>query len=108
MTLSPTPPQPSTATELPGLILATFTAEPNPVITPQPTMQAEVNGTPFGSGVTAAARTRVRDERVPRLNERSTGRPFQVVPFACAWPFERSMTYAGFVSSQSTSSPRLH
>src|SRR5262245_13804234 len=102
MIFKPTPPQPSTVTELPGATLATLMTEPNPVITPHPTMQAEVNGIPSGKRVTAGARTRVSGENGPILNERAQGRPFHVVPSGCACALERSITYAGLLSSHRT------
>ena len=92
MTFNPTPPTPITTTLLPGWTLAVFTTEPKPVITPQPTMQAEVNGTSTVSGVTASLRTSVKPESVPMLKERSTGRPRHRVPSGCACPREASST----------------
>ena len=59
MTLSPTPPQPTTATVLPGSTLALKMAAPTPVRTQQPIMAAismgigEVMGTQPFSGTTA-------------------------------------------------------
>ncbi len=81
-----------TTTELPAATLATFTADPKPVITPQPRMQADVNGISTVSGVTASARTSVKPDKVPMLKDRSMGWPRHVEPSAWACPAERSMT----------------
>ena len=40
----PIPPHPITTTVSPGLTPAVFTAEPQPVVTPQPTRQARLSG----------------------------------------------------------------
>src|SRR5919197_6512969 len=48
MTLSPTPPQPNTATDEPGTTLAVLKTAPTPVVTPQPTSAARSSGI-FGS-----------------------------------------------------------
>ncbi len=106
--LSPTPPQPSTATLSPRCTRATLTTEPKPVITPQPLIAATAKGTPSGMGVTASFRTSVSPESVPMLNERSIGRPRQRVPSAWACPREGSITCAGRLVSHRTVSPRRH
>ena len=46
--LRPTPPQPYTTAVWPTSTLERYITAPTPVITPQPTRQAEVNGTSFG------------------------------------------------------------
>lgn len=43
-TLSPTPPQPTTATVSPGLTRAVLTTAPTPVITAQPISASSVSG----------------------------------------------------------------
>ncbi len=106
--LSPTPPQPSTATLSPRCTRATLTAEPKPVITPQPLIAATVKGTPSGMGVTASFRTSVSPESVPMLNDRSMGCPRQSVPSAWACPRDGSITWAGRLVSHRTVSPRRH
>ena len=49
-TLSPTPPQPYTATFSPGRICTVFRAAPTPVVTAQPTSAATSKETSSGSG----------------------------------------------------------
>ena len=53
MQFRPTPPQPKTATVVPGCTLAVLIAAPAPVITPQPTSDACSIGTSLSMGTTA-------------------------------------------------------
>ena len=48
---SPTPPQPKTATDEPGVTFAVLIAAPTPVITPQPIRQARSKGISLGTGI---------------------------------------------------------
>jgi len=50
----PTPPQPMTTTVSPGRTPATLTAEPHPVVTPQPTRAATSSGMSFSIFTTDA------------------------------------------------------
>lgn len=49
----PTPPQPSTTTELPAFAFAALVTEPKPIITPQPSSAADRNGIATSILVTA-------------------------------------------------------
>ena len=55
MAAMPTPPQPKTTTDDPGVTLAQFTAAPTPVVTPQPMRAAISKGT--SSSMAIAARS---------------------------------------------------
>ena len=65
ITLSPTPPQPNTATEEPFSTLALFRTDPIPVITAQPIRQALFNGTSSEILTTEFSVTIVFWEKVP-------------------------------------------
>ena len=64
-TLSPTPPQPKIATELPGRTSAVYNTAPTPVMTPQPIRLACGKGSSSGTGIACAAATTVCVQNVP-------------------------------------------
>lgn len=65
----PTPPQPNTATDWPGWILAAFHAAPLPVTTAHPTRAAYGSGTPCRMGTTEAAGTTAYSAQHDTLRE---------------------------------------
>ncbi len=75
MAFRPTPPQPRTTTLVPGLTLAAFTTDPNPVMTPQPMRHADEKGMLLLIFTTACCLTSVCVAMVPRWNERAMGVP---------------------------------
>ena len=60
MVLSPTPPQPNTATLAPGGTLARLNTGPAPASTPQLTRQARSSGASFRTGITLSSSTTER------------------------------------------------
>ena len=86
----PTPPTPAMATSSPGLISAVCVAEPQPVVTPQPTRQATSNGIDLSIGTTEDSCTTMYGEKVPSRVIGNTGLPSVVwirwVPSAIATP----------------------
>ena len=65
MALLPMPPQPTTATMSPGCTSAAYTAEPQPVTTPQPSRQALSSGRSFSILMQLASCTTVWWANVP-------------------------------------------
>ena len=61
----PTPPAPNTTAVWPASTPAAWTAEPQPVGTPQPTRQATSKGRSCGTGITEYSETTVYWEKVP-------------------------------------------
>src|ERR1700680_956164 len=64
--LTPTPPQPITATRSPGRTPAVFQTAPIPVETAQPTSAATSNGTLSGIGITHCSGTTTASANVER------------------------------------------
>ena len=64
MAKSPTPPQPTTATDSPGLTPAVLSTAPRPVIAAQPSSESSTSGSSRGTGKTLAAGTTVHSANV--------------------------------------------
>jgi len=61
----PTPPQPKTTTDEPGVTLAVLIAAPTPVMTPQPMSDAISSGTVGSMGTTACCGRTISSAKVP-------------------------------------------
>ena len=103
-TLSPTPPQPTTATVSPGRMSAVLRAAPVPVSTPQPSRAATVRSRSSGILTTPSAGTMVTSENVPDAAIWRSGCPLQenrVVPSS-----RPPLAMAAVAASQSWGWPR--
>ena len=75
MQAMPTPPQPNTTTDDPGVIFAVLSAAPTPVMTPQPTRDATSKGTSSSIFTTAWWGTTMCSANVPVPAMPWTGAP---------------------------------
>ncbi len=78
MTLSPTPPQPTTATVSPGAMSAVFSAAPTPVSTPQPIRAATLRSRSAGILMALTAGITLSSENVPAAAIWCSGWPAEV------------------------------
>ena len=62
----PTPPQPITTTELPGVIFAVLIAAPTPVVTPQPISDTTFRGMSSATLITAPCGRIISSANVPQ------------------------------------------
>src|SRR5215469_13971189 len=73
--LMPTPPMPKITTVSPGLTLAAYTDEPQPVVTPQPTRQAISNGRSSSTFTQEFSEMTMYRENVPSTHIPPTSTP---------------------------------
>jgi hypothetical protein len=71
----PMPPMPTTTTDSPGCTSAAYTAEPQPVVTPQPTSAAFSSGMCFSIFTALSTLTTVYGENVPSPTMMPRSRP---------------------------------
>ena len=75
ITEQPTPPQPNTATDDPGVTLAVLRAAPTPVVTPQPTREATSSGRSSAIFTTARSWTSITSAKPDRSANWRSGMP---------------------------------
>src|SRR5262245_50096410 len=90
----PTPPQPNTTTDEPGLTLAVFSAAPTPVMTPQPTSEAISCGVSGSIFTTPCWGRIVYSAHVPVPAKLKIGDPSWkklIAPIVCIWTLKHRL-----------------
>ena len=92
---SPTPPQPTTATVLPGSTLAVWNTAPTPVITPQPTRAARSSGMSSRTFTSACSCTTICSANEDRLANWAIGSsPFLRRPRDASGPLTSGFSHS--------------